>query len=41
MAGEMHNEKQHNLFLTAVKLMKMKRTERMDEMREYFNRKKW
>jgi hypothetical protein len=37
---EKHSEEQHNLFLIAVRLMKMMRTERMDEMRESFNRGK-
>ena len=36
----MHNEEQHTLFLIAVKLMIMKRTERMEEMRENFSRGK-
>ena len=35
----MHNKEQHNLLLIAVKLMKMKRTARMDEMREKFSRR--
>jgi len=38
---EMHDEKQHSLFLITVKLMKMKRTDRKDEMREHFVRRKW
>jgi len=36
----MHNEEQRNLFLITVKLMKMKHTEHMDEMREHFRQMK-